>query len=233
MKDVLILSNHSWLFPEVTELINTEFKEFSSRIQFIYSPPGKPLLLDTKTEWHELIKQFNYIFSLHWQQIFPKELVEGTLCINIHPGYNPYNRGWFPHVFSLVNGLPIGATIHIMDDQIDHGNIIDRALLEVKPYETSKEIYENILKLELGLFKKHFISIITNNYKTFIPEIEGNLNKKRDYKKLCKINQSEVGTFGEFINRLRALTHGDYKNAYFLDKNGKKIFLQLILTSED
>jgi methionyl-tRNA formyltransferase len=77
-------------------------------------------------------------------------------CINIHPGLNPYNRGWYPQVFAINNGLPHGATIHEMDDKIDHGDIIYQKSVDIKLSDTSKTLYERVLDTEIFLFKENF-----------------------------------------------------------------------------
>ena len=40
-----------------------------------------------------IIESYQLVISVHCKQIFPKRLVENVLCINLHPGYNPFNRG--------------------------------------------------------------------------------------------------------------------------------------------
>ena len=71
-----------------------------------------------------IIANYDLVISAHCKQIFPDILVNSVRCINIHPGLNPYNRGWFPQVFSIINKKPIGCTIHLMDEEIDHGDVI-------------------------------------------------------------------------------------------------------------
>ena len=67
----------------------------------------------------------NYlIISLHCKQLFPKGLISTVKCINVHPGLNPHNRGWYPQVFSIINKRPLGATIHEIDEELDHGDVI-------------------------------------------------------------------------------------------------------------
>lgn len=75
----------------------------------------------------DLISDFDLGFSCHSKQIFPASLVASVSCINIHPGFNPYNRGWFPQVFSIINAFPAGATIHLMDNEIDRRYNLPRA----------------------------------------------------------------------------------------------------------
>lgn len=79
-----------------------------------------------------ILRDYSCVIALHCKQVFPAELVKGIRCINIHPGLNPYNRGWFPHVFSIINGLPVGVTLHEMDKELDHGPIIDQEELKVR-----------------------------------------------------------------------------------------------------
>jgi methionyl-tRNA formyltransferase len=67
----------------------------------------------------EIIEKYQLVFSLHCKQIFPSELISNVKCINVHPGYNPLNRGWYPQVFSIIYDLPIGATIHEIDEVVD------------------------------------------------------------------------------------------------------------------
>ena len=179
-------------------------------------------------------KAENYylILSLHCQQIFPKNLVKAIPCLNLHPGYNPYNRGWYPHVFSMIDGKPTGATLLQMDEYIDHGPIIDQKVVEIKSQDTSKEVYEKIYQLELEILEDNFINIINLTFTTKPPVEEGDLHFKKQYFDLLEIDLNTPTTYGKAINYLRAMTHGDYNNAFFIDKKGKKIYVKLVLEGE-
>lgn len=152
---------------------------------------------------------FDMIFSLHCKKIFPKELVTRVKCINVHPGYNPYNRGMFPHVWSIINGLPAGATIHEMDEGIDTGLIIAQRHIPITPHDTSETLYNRIVDAELSLLTLNLGAILENDYLPTRPVERGNYNSLEDFKNLCNITDEHQNT----INLLRALTHGDYKNA--------------------
>jgi methionyl-tRNA formyltransferase len=185
-------------------------------------------ILDVHQSVEYIVSNFQLVISAHCLQLFPKELVSKVRCINIHPGYNPINRGWYPQIFSIIHDLPIGATIHEMDEQLDHGAIIARRFADKYIWDTSLSIYERILQIEIELFSENFESIIYNTYKTITPEEEGNLFLKKDFKNLCLIDLNKEGSFLEFYNLLRALSHSSHKNAYFIDPvSGKKIFLKL------
>ena len=156
-------------------------------------------------------------------------IILSTRIINIHPGLNPYNRGMYPHIFSIINGLPTGATIHEVDEKIDNGDIIVQKEVQMYMYEDSKELHERIMKVEMELFESYFDKIIYGTYTKTKLHTEGNINYKKDFKELCEINLWDVDTFESHINKLRALTYGDYKNAYFYDEDGNKIYIKIEL----
>ena len=182
----------------------------------------------------EIIKKYDLVISLHCKQLFPPILVNGIKCINVHPGYNPLNRGWYPQVFSIIHDLPIGATIHEIDEQLDHGNIIARELVEKKQSDTSLTLYNKVLDLEEKLIKLNLKNILNNNYTTITPEVGGRLFLKRDFNALCKLDLNERTTVRDVLNRLRALSHGKYNNAYFIDpETNEKIYISIKLEREN
>ena len=196
---------------------------------------GSPVLaIKVKTEWSSLVSNYELIISLHCKQLFPAELVQALKCINVHPGLNPYNRGWFPQVFSILNGLPTGATIHEIDEELDHGNIIAQQEVGNNVWDTSIDIYNRVLQQELKLLDAYLPQILEDNYKTFEPNEEGNLNLKKDFNTLCELDIERVQRVGDTIDQLRALTHGEYQNAYFFDpKTGKKVYVSIRLETKE
>lgn len=194
----------------------------------------KTSILDVNENYLEIIKIFDLVISVHCFQFFRAELVNGIRCVNIHPGYNPINRGWYPQVFAIINDLPIGATIHEMDEKLDNGAIICRSFVEKHSWDTSLTIYNRVLIKEIEMFEEYFDSILVGDYKKVIPENKGNFFSKKDFNDLCQIDLAQNGTFKDFYNRLRALSHGEYKNAYFIDsETGNKVFIKLDIHVEN
>lgn len=240
---VLIISDNAYLckkFKKVIEdlsITNSSFKFATSPFSNINDFEDINIsVYNLKNDDHiqEITSNFNLVFSLHCKQIFPSKLVNTIKCINIHPGYNPINRGWYPQVFSIINDLKIGATIHEIDEKLDNGNIIVREEVVKYNYDTSESLYNRILEKEIDLLYRYLPSIIMNQYDTVVPEMDGNLYLKKDFKDLLVIDLEEKCRAGDLINKLRALTHGDFKNAYFVDKEtGKKIFIGIQLKKEN
>ena len=244
-KNVLIISDNFYLSKKFLEIIEEKkipschftfsISPFSKKEEFIISNSIDVKVFDLKkVEDINIIKNnYDLIFSIHCKQIFPAELIDNIKCINIHPGFNPINRGWYPQVFSIINNYAVGATIHEIDEKLDHGNIIAREFVVKSNFDTSETLYNKIVAKEIELLNENLENIILNRYTTTRPEGEGNLYLKKDFNNLLELNLEEKTTIGELINRLRALTHGEYNNAYFYDfETKKKIFVGINLTLE-
>jgi len=243
-KRVLILTDNLFLFKQFKKIIDG-LKFSSTTFTYKYSFVNKDFEkrfrkdksfrpLNVKTGYQSIIDNFDLVISLHSKQLFPKELVTGVKCINIHPGFNPYNRGWFPQVFSIINKLPLGATIHEIDEKIDHGPIIVQEQIPLYSWDTSLTAYDRVLAVEIKLISKNIRKIINNTYSSKKMRTEGNLNLKKDFNNLCQIDLTKTTNNQKFIDRLRALTHGQYSNAFFIDKiTGKKVYISVNLKTNE
>jgi methionyl-tRNA formyltransferase len=195
--------------------------------------PFTPIEMRVRDCVTEIVRKYHLVISAHCKQLFPQEMVRAVRCVNIHPGFNPYNRGWFPQVFSILNRKPLGATIHEIDEELDHGPIIARLEVPLHRWDTSDTAYRRVLDAELGLVREWIERIVNRVYSTVRAESEGNLNLKRDFDALCRLDLSASGSLGEHIDLLRALTHEHYGNGFFVDpETGKRVFVSIALKPE-
>jgi dTDP-4-amino-4,6-dideoxyglucose formyltransferase len=212
-----------------------ELKDSYGGIEIYQSPNGGLAdvpHLSVKKSVNDILARYQLVISIHCKQLFPPTLVNQVRCINVHPGLNPYNRGWFPQVFSIINGLPSGVTIHEIDEQLDHGAIICQQEYKIESWDTSGSAYEKIMALERLLVLKHFKSLLSGDYQAKLPKTTGNLNLKKDFDALREIDLKHIGSYGDLINRLRALTHGSFNNAFFIDDAGRKVFIKVTLNPD-
>ena len=224
--NILVLTDNLKIYEGIKAIFCEKTIKMDLNVKYFCSSNDSPIqihsdfskfikVLSVNDEIEYILANFDLIISGHCTQFFPEKLVNSIRCINIHPGYNPINRGWYPQVFSIINNHSIGATIHEMDDKLDHGGIIVREFIDKNIEDTSLDIYNRVVEKELSLFNKYFEEIILNTYSLIEPEGKGNFYSKKDFTALCELKLTEVGTFLSFYNKLRALSHGDYKNAYF------------------
>ena len=234
---ICVFTDNSYIYEGFSALL-PRFKEHT--FDFFYSPWNRafsprenfrPLRL--KDQGRDFYESYDLFLSLHSKQLFPTELVENHLCINVHPGLNPFNRGWFPQVFSILNGLPCGVTIHKMDAELDHGPILWQEEVPLCASDTSRDLYDRILAKEMELLQAHLGDLLTGNYTLTPMESEGNINYKADFDVLCQIDRNAPATYGQVIDHLRALTHAPYENAYFVDEDGKRVYVGITFRKED
>jgi methionyl-tRNA formyltransferase len=184
--------------------------------------------LNKETDVEKIISGYDLVISLNCAQIFPEKLINGVKCINIHPGYNPDTRGIFSEVFALKYNTRIGATIHEMDLELDHGPVIARETVEKNDWDTAGSLYEKIIDKQFELIEKHFEEILKDTYTTFTVS-EGKVYTKKDFQVLQRLDLNERKTTREFIDHLRALTFEGYDNCFFIDEEGRKVFVSIRL----
>lgn len=227
-KKVIVISDNL----ELTRFLIKNFKKidyklFHSKKNKELSKIGSKFInLKKKKDQYKIIRNFNLLISVHCHTIIPDLIIKNKLCVNFHPGYNPYNRGMFPQIFSILNNKPCGATIHLMTTRIDVGPIIKRRKIDINEKDTSYDLYKKIIEIQKDLIKKNFVNIINNKFKLKKIRVSGSYNSKKDFLKLCKLNLNKIDTFGNHIKILKSLSHKGYKNAYYV-KNKKKIFLEI------
>lgn len=215
-----------WAFAISPASDLNEFKGLVSRDFFVAD-----LRNDAVVE--KIISTYDLVISIHCKQLFPPKMVNSVKCINVHPGYNPLNRGWYPQVFAIINNWEVGATIHEINEQLDHGNIIVREFVKKEMFDNSEDLYNRIVDKEIELFEKNIASIVSGTYSTFAPENNGNLFLKKDFDALREIDLNRGATYGEVIRHLLAMTHGEFKNAYARDpETGTKYYFTLTVTPE-
>ena len=243
MKKVLIVSDNFDLishFKKITNNFSSNIAIFDYCYSIINKMPGELKKLDMSVidmknsgDVNSIIASYDLVISAHCKQIFPENLVNAVRCINIHPGLNPHNRGWYPQVFSIVNKKPIGCTIHLMDAEIDHGDVIYQKEVNVNSWDTSLDVYQRVINAEKELIIMHLHDLVSGNYECKKLKDDGNYNGIKDFNKLSSLDLSSSGTLGEHIDLLRALTHGDFSNASFIDNGGNKVFVRLLLESDN
>ncbi len=226
---VLILSDNERVYRNMKGVVSKHSiagARFDSRCR-----PGSRLANVLEPIEADDMMEYDVIISAHSNHILPPRVVQSRLCVNVHPGYNPYNRGWHPHVFSMLDGSPVGVTLHVMDERIDTGAIIDREAVRVEATDTSGDVLEKIYELEKVVFDRNIESLLAGTFSTYAPEFTGKLNTRKDFEAICELDLSAVGTLGEHINLLRSLANPNYRNAFFVD-GGQKIFVNLGLERE-
>ncbi|NLX07172.1 MAG: formyl transferase [Phycisphaerae bacterium] len=171
---------------------------------------------------------FDYILKADTLALAPRGVV------NLHNSYLPYNRGNFANVWSIITRTPAGATLHLMDEGIDTGPIIDRIQEPVDLKDTGETLYRRIEIAAEALFRRAWPKFRAGE---FAPIEQKHLTptptwKKRDVEKIDPIDLDRTYTARELIDILRARTFPPHSGAY-IEEGGRKVYLRLQLLDED
>jgi len=82
------------------------------------------------------------------------------------------------------------------------------------------------------LLETHIEELLEGTYITTLPSGEGNVNYKADFDRLCSLDLQQEGTFGEFLDILRATTFDKYDNAFFFNEKGEKVYVRAVFKVE-
>ncbi len=237
--NVLIVSDNKPLVSFIQNLVAVNAEKFQSvTFDYRYSAINKnpeslvslgltSINVKSEKDIAHIVEHYALVISAHCKQIFPSKLVNNVRCINIHPGLNPHNRGWFPQVFSIINKKPVGCTIHLMNEEIDDGAILFQKAVPVFDWDTSLNVYERVQQAEMELLEAHLADLVFGNYQEKLPDEKGNYNGITDFKALCSLDLDHVGSLREHLDLLRALSHGEFNNAYFVLEDGSKVYVRL------
>ncbi|MBU3922984.1 methionyl-tRNA formyltransferase [Patescibacteria group bacterium] len=162
---------------EITHIITAQDKPIGRKQILIPSPVKQfaqekniPILQPDKIrkqEWIEKLKQLNpeLIILCAYGQIIPKEILDIPKygALNIHPSLLPKYRGASPIHQAILNGdESTGITLMLMDEQMDHGNIISQKEYKIKNNITYKELENELTDIALNLLIESLLNWIKN-----------------------------------------------------------------------
>lgn len=107
-------------------------------------PDDDELLAELKTA------ELDLIVANNWRTWLPPEIFDlprhGTL--NIHDSLLPSYAGFSPLIWALVNGEPeVGVTAHMMDGELDAGDIVLQRAIPVGPADTTTDLFHRTVDL--------------------------------------------------------------------------------------
>ncbi len=169
---IIFMGTPEFAIPAFNALIKNDYKIVAAitapdapigRKQILTPPPIKveakknniPILQPKKIkepQWMQKIKELNpdLIIVCAFGQIISKEILDIPKLgsINIHPSLLPKYRGASPIQYAILNNeKETGVTIMLMDEQMDHGQILSNSKFQIPNskftyIELSKELSE-------------------------------------------------------------------------------------------
>ena len=154
----------------------------------------------------------------------------GAPVLNVHPALLPWNRGAYPNVWSILDGTPAGATIHMIDEGVDTGAIVAQTEVEVEPIDTGGSLYRKLEAACFDLVVATWPAIRAGDIRP-VPQdpSSGTSHRRRDVEAIDEIDLDRSYEAGELIDILRARTFDGYPGAFFI-RDGRKVWIEVSLS---
>ena len=151
-------------------------------------------------------------FSVHYPRILKGKLISKYLKIyNLHPGYLPWGRGYYPVFWALWEQTPAGATLHEITTGIDEGPIVAQIKVECYPHDTGGSLHERVRESEKILFLEYWPKITSGERIPSFPQPEGGTyHSKKEFFELKQQAKWQSMTSVDLVRLIRALTFPGY-----------------------
>lgn len=83
--------------------------------------------------------------------LLPDSLIKNHRIINAHPGYIPNCRGLDALKWAIYEKQPIGATAHLLGDEVDAGEVILREEVPVYDFDTFHAVAQRVYETEIKI----------------------------------------------------------------------------------
>lgn len=177
-------------------------------------------------------QEVDFVITVYWPWLLGSEYLSVVRdSVNFHPALLPVNRGWYPHVHSIIDGSPAGVTLHKIAEGADEGDVWVQKEINI-PLQTSAQDIYLVLQTELlDLFVANWVGISTGSVEaTPQDSSKAVYHPKSELNDLDKIEIDDLSA-RQLFNLLRARTFGNRGFAY-LEIGEQKYYLNLRI-SED
>ncbi|WP_336338732.1 methionyl-tRNA formyltransferase [Haloarcula brevis] len=104
--------------------------------------------------------QVDYLLSVYYPNILDAELLDhpDQEAINLHQAELPRYRGSNVFTHAILNARDddywqYGTTMHVMAEEVDAGDVIDRRFVEIREDDTARSLYERTREASIDLFE--------------------------------------------------------------------------------
>lgn len=202
----------------VTTEINDIHREAESR--------GIPVcVFDTEQNVSDRLKNGVDLGLLAW---WPKILKHPLLelprlgFVNTHPSLLPYNRGKHYNFWALVEQVPFGVSIHLVDSGVDTGDVVAQAAIAYDWSDTGESLYKKAQVAMVDLFRNVYPILRTGQWTSKEQgEGQGSFHRASELEPASQIDLDSPYRARDLLNLLRARTFDGYPGCWF-EEAGKR-----------
>ena len=166
-----LISQREALNIEIAGLLTHSRKEFGNAhdLNILANEYKIPILESLKD-----LTECDIMYSVQYHEILRQEHLDKArqITVNLHMAPLPEYRGSNQFSFAIIeNKKEFGATIHQVDTQIDHGDILFQKRFPIPENCWVGDLYQLTYNASLNLFRQTLGHIVTGNYKPLPQEL--------------------------------------------------------------
>lgn len=176
------------------------------------------------------IPECDILYSVQYHEILKQEHISKArqAAVNLHMAPLPEYRGANQFSFAIIEGKKeFGATIHLIDTRIDHGDILFEERFPIPGNCWVDELYQLTYKASLNLFASTLGRVVNGDY-TRIPQqtLEAQRGTSLHYRKdMAALKLIDLSWEKEKIERhIRATSMPGFEPPYCI-VGGEKVYL--------
>ncbi|MBT6170101.1 MAG: hypothetical protein HOH98_05050 [Flavobacteriaceae bacterium] len=224
------LSNDPSLIIEYL-FLSGQYEDIDNKILKVFKNSKTKIIKNSNPkEVSKFLSNSNLDFhiTVYWPYLLDKETIQkAKSSVNFHPAFLPINRGWYPHVHSIIDGSKSGVTLHEINEFADKGNIWMQKEINIPLDFDAKMSYELLQNEIILLFKNNWNDIKNNSIKPFKQnETLANYHKKNEINDMDLFDIKNDNNL-KVINFLRARSFGNKGFSYFINEKGEKVYMNI------
>ncbi|MFI5346128.1 MAG: formyltransferase family protein [Elusimicrobiota bacterium] len=174
-------------------------------------------------------KDADCILSAHCNVVLPPKTLEAVAHpLNLHPGYLPYGRGYWPTYWAIADESPAGATLHRMAALVDRGLIVAQKRVPILPIDTGEVLTRRVAEGEIALLRAIWPRVRSGRYPAFKARGAGTYHDRADGLNARRLSGGETMSARRLVNLIRAFTDARFDGAS-VRLDGREVFLRLAL----
>lgn len=162
------------------------------------------------------LEDCDILISVMFDKILKNNHLKNKKCFNFHPGILPEYKGVGIFSWVIINQeSKAGVTLHLMDNGIDTGDIIEIREFMISPDDTAHSLFLRGEALIYKMFKDWYFDLLSDNFIAVPQKLkDGKVYKKSDLQKAKNLTKFA-----------KAFYFPGKESAFYFNNNFKKIFL--------
>ncbi|MGH3433158.1 MAG: methionyl-tRNA formyltransferase [Thermocrispum sp.] len=211
-------------------------KIWSDSVADLAAERGVEVVLRNRPDDEDLMSRLkaadpDLIVANNWRTWIPPQIFElprlGTL--NVHDSLLPAYAGFSPIIWALINGeRQVGVTAHMMDGELDAGDIVLQRAVDVGPRDTATDLFHKTVDL-IGPVVASSLELLAAGRTDFTPQDRSKASFF--HKRAIEDSRIDWRWPAEHIDRLVRAQSDPYPNA-FTHHRGKPLRIVAASVSE-